>query len=87
MFIICQEKKEAANKITIKNPLNQEIWKEQWNKNGSFNYLTDQQGVYSLCIKNTDNNQLTASFDFFDEKKDQQLISISKIILVTQRKC
>lgn len=41
-------------------------------------YINKIIGVYSLCIQSTANKQLTVSFDFHDEKKDNQILSVRK---------
>lgn len=78
--------KEEGNKVTIKNPFGQDIQTLDGHKNGSFNYLIEKEGTYSLCIETTSNLQLTASFEFYDEKKDEQLISVSNINIKNVKK-
>jgi hypothetical protein len=45
----------------------------------SFNFSI---GVFSLCFESTTNSQTTVSFDFFDDKKEDQLISVRKYLKI-----
>jgi hypothetical protein len=71
--------REDGNKAMIKNSRGQIIWENHAQKSGSFNLYVQSTEAYSLCIESTVNQQLTISFEFYDEKKDEQLISVQSI--------
>jgi hypothetical protein len=71
--------KEEGNKVQIKNASGQVLWDAYGQKTGSFNLNIHTTQAYSLCVENLVNLQLTVSFDFYDEKKDDQLISVQNI--------
>jgi len=71
---------EDKNIVTIIHPNNKIIWKKDGLKNGSFNLATDIDGQYALCFEITADIHLTVSFDFHDQGKEEQLISVRKII-------
>jgi len=71
--------REEGNKAIIKNANNQILWESTGQKTGTFNLSVIQSGAFSLCVESTVNMQLTVSFDFYDEKKDEQLISVQSI--------
>ncbi len=44
-------------------------------------YITSNLiGIFSLCFESTTKSQMTVSFDLFDDKKEDQLISVRKEI-------
>lgn len=87
VYYISGEKEEGNRASIIKNKGSATIWEANAQRNGSFNLVINEDGVYSLCIQTTANVQLTVSFDFFDQKKDDELISVSNnLFLIFYRK-
>ena len=84
--------KEESNKAYITDKDNHVIWSLVNQKNGSFNLYVESDGnnqillikkfigIFSLCFESTTNIQMTVSFDLFDDKKEDQLISVRKEI-------
>jgi hypothetical protein len=70
---------EDKNEVTILNPKNTVLFKKDNLKNGSFNITTELNGQYAICFKLTTSLHLTVSFDFHDETKNEQLISVSNL--------
>jgi hypothetical protein len=69
---------EDQNEVTIVSPKNVLLFKKESLKNGSFNINTELNGQYAICFKLTSSTHMTVSFDFHDEAKNEQLISVSK---------
>jgi hypothetical protein len=69
---------EDKNVVTILHPTRGVIYKKEGEKNGSFNYATDADGSYSICFQSLSKSYTTVSFDFTDERKEEQLISVRK---------
>jgi hypothetical protein len=70
--------REEGNKAYIMNERGSILWQAMEQKNANFHLDVAQAGTYSLCLTSTLNVQLTVSFEFYDEKKDEQLISVRK---------
>jgi hypothetical protein len=67
---------EDKNVVTITHPSKGIIFKKEKEKNGSFNYSTDVDGSYTICFESLSKSYTTVSFDFTDERKEEQLISV-----------
>jgi hypothetical protein len=68
---------EDKNEVTIISPKNVILFRKENQKSGSFSVNTEMDGNYALCFKINTSMHMTVSFDFHDETKDEQLISVS----------
>jgi hypothetical protein len=68
---------EDKNEVQIYSPKNTILFQKQNMKNGSFSINTEDNGQYAMCFKSSTSLSLTVSFDFHDESKEDQLISVS----------
>jgi hypothetical protein len=80
VFYVSGEREED-NKAYIMNERGHILWQIQNQNKGNFHLDIAQAGSYSLCVSSLSRVQLTISFEFYDEKKDEQLISVRKLIL------
>ena len=90
-FYFISGEEETGNMAIIKNPENHIIWNTNSQKSGSFNLQIEKGGnnekykfnkfigIYSFCIHSLVNRKLTSSFELHDEKKDKEILSVSKI--------
>ncbi len=69
---------EQMNLATIKNSNNEIIWRDEHHNSASFNLLVEKEGIHTLCIQCLSDKQLNISFDFHDEKKKKEPLSVRK---------
>ena len=70
---------EDKNLVFITGPENSRVWESRNHKEGAFHIGVREDGEYSLCFLSEYDKELTVSFDFHDEKKAEELISVQSI--------
>jgi len=76
-FYVSSGENEKGIRVYIINNLNDKLWELEGEQSGSFQMTIHNEGDYSLCVENKSGNQNIFSFEFSEENKDEQALSIS----------
>ena len=71
--------KEEGNLITITTPSGKKIWEGTQKKHDKLSFKTHEEGYYKFCVKNRSNGKLTITFEFPEEIKESQVLSVKNI--------
>jgi len=78
-FYVISGEDETGVKVYINNHMNNKLWEVEGQKSGSFQMGIPVTGQYNLCIENKTDKQIIFSFEFSEDKKDEQVLSIRNI--------
>jgi hypothetical protein len=71
--------KEEGNKITINSPSGKKLWEGTQKKHDKLTFKTHEEGYYQFCVNNKSNGKLTITFEFPEEIKESQVLSVKNI--------
>jgi hypothetical protein len=80
-FFVVSGENETGIRVYIKNFNGGVLYDVEGQKNGSFQMSITADGVYSLCIENKISAQTIFSFEFSEDKLEEQVLSIRNIII------
>lgn len=70
---------EERNIVRVQDPKGGEIWETQSKASSTFTTVTQIAGTYSFCIDNLSNGVFTVTFEFTEEDKNKELITVQTI--------
>lgn len=79
-FYVISGEDETGVNVYISNDQNKKLWSVSKQKSGSFQMGISIAGQYNLCIENTSDKQIIFSFEFSEDKKEEQVLSIGIIV-------
>ena len=68
--------KEEGNLITINTPSGKKLWEGTQKKHDKLTFKAHEDGYYKFCVKNRSNDKLTITFEFPEEIKESQVLSV-----------
>ncbi len=77
-FYVISGEDESDSRVYITNQENNKLWELENQKNGSFQMGINADGAYSLCVENKSDKQVIFSFEFSEDKHEEQVLSVRK---------
>ncbi len=71
--------KEEGNLITINSPSGKKLWEGTQKKHDKLTFKTHEEGYYQFCVNNKSNGKLTITFEFPEEIRESQVLSVKNI--------
>jgi len=75
-FYLISGEDEQASFVYIRNEAGVKLWELEKQKSGTFSMNVKTAGNYYLCALNRSKTQVVFSFEFTDEKKEEETLSI-----------
>lgn len=70
---------ETGNLVTIYSPSDKKLWEGTQKKNDKLSFKAHEEGYYKFCVNNRSNSKLTITFEFPEEIKESQVLSVQNI--------